>query len=182
MKQTEWKRLLRRWGLPALIIALAGFSLWQLLTRPPLETPTAPSQPTPAPSVPATSAPVGVPVTDGDFRWEARADGSAVLLSYEGDGGAVVLPDRFGALPLRRIGDGAFRDCGAVTAVTVPEGVTSLGDYAFYGCGALSRLTLPASLTDIGSWAIPQHVTVSCPADSEAARWCERRNIPLLAE
>ncbi len=159
-----------------LIILLAGFSLWQLLTRPPLETG---ADATPAPSV--SPPPGGVTAQEADFVWEARPDGTAVLLAYTGAAETIILPEKLGGLPLRRVGDGAFRDCGTVAAVTVPEGVTEIGDYAFY-TSSLSRLTLPASLTEIGSWAVPRGTTVFCPAGSAAAAWCERRSIPHTEE
>ncbi len=51
------------------------------------------------------------------------------------------------------IGDRAFYDCGALTSVTVENGVTSIGDHAFYYCMNLTSLTLPDGVTSIGDSA-----------------------------
>ena len=40
-----------------------------------------------------------------------------------------------------------------VTALEIPEGVTSIGDYAFYNCSRLTSITIPNSVTSIGEWA-----------------------------
>ena len=41
----------------------------------------------------------------------------------------------------------------AITAVTIPEGVTSIGDAAFYGCRGLTNVTIPDGVLNIGSSA-----------------------------
>ena len=47
------------------------------------------------------------------------------------------------------IGGSAFRDCSALTSVTISEGVTSIGQRAFYGCSGLTSVTIPSSVTRI---------------------------------
>ena len=49
-----------------------------------------------------------------------------------------------------RIGDNAFYFCGALTDITIPEGVTSIGHCSFDGCKNLSHISIPASVTEIG--------------------------------
>lgn len=51
------------------------------------------------------------------------------------------------------IDDRAFQNCTALTAVTVPEGVTRIGRLAFMGCTQLESITLPSTLTVVGSYA-----------------------------
>ena len=48
------------------------------------------------------------------------------------------------------ISDDAFRSCGNLTSVTIPDGVTYIGDWAFGGCKSLTNITLPEGLTHIG--------------------------------
>ncbi len=59
---------------------------------------------------------------------------------------AISLPDG-----LTKIGSGAFSSCFGLTKVTVPEGVVSIGDRAFYNCTSLQAVTLPESLKQMGS-------------------------------
>ena len=51
---------------------------------------------------------------------------------------------------------GAFRNCTALTSVTIPQGVSSIGAYAFSGCTSLSTLTLTRTATgtvNLGNYA-----------------------------
>ena len=48
------------------------------------------------------------------------------------------------------IGNSAFADCGMLTSVTIPEGVTSIGELAFYSCQKLISIIVPDSVTSIG--------------------------------
>ena len=48
------------------------------------------------------------------------------------------------------IGGGAFRDCSALTSVTIPNSVTKIGGFAFSGCSALTSVNIPNSVTKIG--------------------------------
>ena len=48
------------------------------------------------------------------------------------------------------IGEGAFRDCSALTSITIPNSVTSIGEGAFWGCSGLTSITIPNSVTSIG--------------------------------
>ena len=51
------------------------------------------------------------------------------------------------------VGQRAFYDCMALTAVTLPKNITKVGDSAFSDCGALREITLPDSITALGSGA-----------------------------
>src|SRR5574344_1218517 len=66
------------------------------------------------------------------------SDGKASI--YKGDGdaaisiltsGALAIPATLGGYPVTSIGDYAFFACNMLTAVTIPENVTSIGAYAF---------------------------------------------------
>ena len=54
------------------------------------------------------------------------------------------------------IGERAFSDC-SLTAITIPEGVTSIGSHAFSGCYSLTSITVPEGVKTIGS-----HAFTSC--------------------
>ena len=51
------------------------------------------------------------------------------------------------------IGGSAFRNCGLLTSVTIPNSVTSIGGSAFSGCSSLTSVTIPNSVTSIGGYA-----------------------------
>lgn len=47
----------------------------------------------------------------------------------------------------------AFYNCRSLSAITIPEGVTSIADSAFYNCYSLSAITIPEAVTSIGNSA-----------------------------
>lgn len=51
------------------------------------------------------------------------------------------------------IGENAFRECAALTAIILPEGLREIGRGAFYGCSRLARIALPGTLVSIRPWA-----------------------------
>lgn len=51
------------------------------------------------------------------------------------------------------IGYDAFRNCGGLTTVYLPDTVERIGEWAFYGCSGLKNITIPEGVTGIGSWA-----------------------------
>ncbi len=59
------------------------------------------------------------------------------------------------ALPegLVSLGEGAFKGCGELPAVTFPASLTVIPDWAFSGCENLPEITLGDNLTEIGSYA-----------------------------
>ena len=52
---------------------------------------------------------------------------------------------------VRTIGEAAFEYCSALTSVTIPNSVTTIGNHAFKDCSALTSVTIPNSVTEIGS-------------------------------
>lgn len=65
---------------------------------------------------------------------------------------AIVIPDS-----VTSIGNEAFRLCG-LTSIVIPNGVTHIADQAFGGCTSLTSVTIPDSVTSINmhafSWCI----------------------------
>ncbi len=73
---------------------------------------------------------------------------NGVLKKYNGDGGAVIVPDGVTA-----IGAGAFKECNTLTSVVLPDSVASIGRNAFASCYNLAEVSLPSGITDIDSGA-----------------------------
>jgi BspA type Leucine rich repeat region (6 copies) len=75
-------------------------------------------------------------------------NGTIGIVSYMGDGGAVVIPQSIDSMPVVSIGDNAFAG-SSISSITIPDSVTQIGDDAFATCG-LSTITFPNSITSIG--------------------------------
>lgn len=88
----------------------------------------------------------------GDFVYQTNG-GGAVVTGYAGPGGAVVIPDTLGGVPVRMIGASAFDKETTVTSVNIPNSVTNIHSYAFFNCTSLSNVTLPNGLISIGDYA-----------------------------
>ena len=71
----------------------------------------------------------------------------------------LVLPD-----DLVEIGEGAFRDVGAIDEVVLPEGITTIGEWAFAG-DTIGAINLPASLVSIADNAFDGPVAVEVSAE-----------------
>lgn len=66
----------------------------------------------------------------------------------------------------------AFAECSSLTAVTLPETLTSLEEMVFSSCTALERISLPDSLEQI-----PNHLFESCSALKSVAFGAKVRSI-----
>ena len=85
----------------------------------------------------------------GDYEYEYYADSTASITRYSGWDAEVVIPAELDGHPVTAIGEQAFY-YASLTAVTIPEGVTTIGDSAFSDCISLTAVTIPDSVTEIG--------------------------------
>ena len=67
--------------------------------------------------------------------------------------GQVTIPSTLGGYNVTCIGDRAFRNCGELTSVTIPEGMATIGQFAFENCGKLTSVGIPSSVLNIRSGA-----------------------------
>ena len=75
------------------------------------------------------------------------------VLDLQLDGSVLNIPSEIDGYKVTGIGDLAFFNCGHITGVTIPEGVTIIGHRAFAGCNSLKSITIPTSVRWIGMWA-----------------------------
>ncbi len=54
---------------------------------------------------------------------------------------------------ITEIGEGAFRGCGSIAEIEIPDTVTSIGAAAFSGCESLTFIDIPESVTFVGAEA-----------------------------
>ena len=63
--------------------------------------------------------------------------------------GNITSVDLRGCPKLKSIGDYAFDSCSSLTAITIPDGVTSIDEGAFWSCSSLTAITIPDGVTSI---------------------------------
>ena len=85
---------------------------------------------------------------------EAEVTYESQFGSYLGD---VIIPATVTyngtTFPVTSIGEGAFRGCGSLTTIEIPNSVTIIGNYAFAWCFILTTIDIPNSVTIIGELA-----------------------------
>ena len=73
---------------------------------------------------------------------------------YSGD---IVIPDSVeysgSVYKVEIINNNSFRNCTAVTSVTIPTSATAIGEYAFDGCTSLENINIGGGVTNIGRYA-----------------------------
>ncbi len=108
-------------------------------------------------------------------------NGGAVITGYSGDVALLTVPATLDGLPVVAIGEHAFERSN-LTAVILPDGITSIGWFAFYECEGLSGITIPASVTSIGYAVFDgcPSLTVHCTAGSYAERYAQSYAIAYI--
>jgi hypothetical protein len=119
-------------------------------------------------------------LTSGYWTYILNGSNEATITSYNGPGGAVVIPGTINERVVKTIGSGtapifgdgnttvtsalipnsvnviareAFKNCYGLTQVTIPHGVTDIKEWAFSGCSGLTSVTIPDSVTRIWGYA-----------------------------
>ncbi len=73
----------------------------------------------------------------------------------------IVIPGTYDNKPVTSIGDSAFKYCGRLRSIEIPNGVTSIGDSAFYGCSSITGIELPDSLIHINDRAFYECISLT---------------------
>ena len=84
-----------------------------------------------------------------------------------------------------KIGEDAFRECGYLSYIEIPDTVVEICDRAFYDMDDLHKLTIPESVTKFGEEIVvayaeedPDKVTVNVKSGSAAETYCKENKIP----
>ena len=98
------------------------------------------------------------------WSYEKSEDGTIRLISYKGSETKITIPERIGKSIVTALGNELFSPgksrrplnqrivSEALTAVTIPDTVTSIGYGAFSGCENLETIVIPGSVTGIGGY------------------------------
>ena len=117
------------------------------------------------PTAEPTLAPTAEPLTSSDEQYDyvLLEDGTAEITAFRNHGVitadgkrvfgyTLVIPPAIDGYTVSAIGDRAFIREGALTGVTIPDGVKTIGECAFFCC-KIYKVTIPNSVTSIGNGA-----------------------------
>jgi len=86
--------------------------------------------------------------TSGDFEYTVLDDGTVSLKKYTGKASELTIPAELDGKPVTAIGEEAIST--KLTAVTIPDSVTTIERVAFAQCKKLKKIVIPDSVTYIG--------------------------------
>ena len=104
----------------------------------------------------------GISINGHQFEFVSdRTDGigGIRITGYNGAGNSIVIPQEINGIPVRAIGNGAFRE-KYIFSITIPNSVIIIGNEAFFG-NFLTSVTIPNSVTSIGNSAFQNNLLTS---------------------
>ncbi len=78
---------------------------------------------------------------------------TVIIDKYTGTDTVLYIPEEINGKPVVSIANEAFKNCTALTSVTIPSSITSIGNQAFYNCRALTSITIPQGVASLGTYA-----------------------------
>lgn len=81
--------------------------------------------------------------TEGDFEYvidDWHESTSAMIVGYNGSATELVIPSTLGGYLVTEIGGYAFKNCGSLKSVTIPNSVTEIISSAFFGTSSLMSI------------------------------------------
>lgn len=111
-------------------------------------------------AVPLSSVSAQTGKTEDELRLQYEiVDGNAYITGATGADPLVMIPSEIDGKKVTGICSGAFMGMDELTAVVLPDSVTSVGEKAFSACPSLTTVTIGGGVTDIGDLAFS-----ACPA------------------
>jgi hypothetical protein len=89
------------------------------------------------------------------------ANGQASVVGYSLPDASVNIPVDLISIPIRSIGNSAFKDNSDLTTITFSGNITSIDDFAFENCSNLLKINIPNSVTSIGKSAFNNCTSLS---------------------
>lgn len=108
------------------------------------------------------------------LTYELSEDGTYYIVADANDRvESVVIPETYKGKPVKSIGNIAFKDCGGLVSIVIPNSVTSIGSDAFYDCNSLTSIVIPDSVTSIDYYAFSgcTNLIIYCEAESKPSGW-----------
>ena len=86
------------------------------------------------------------------LKFELNEEGTGYILVGIGSCGdkKLVIPETYNKKPVVEVGDSAFLDNWNITAIDIPDNVTTLQDSSFKGCRILTEVKLGKGVKSIG--------------------------------
>lgn len=88
-------------------------------------------------------------VTDSKNFLYSKQNNSIAINEYVGGYLNVIIPDTIEGYPVTEISSNAFRNCAAITDITMPDSIISIGSYAFDGCNSLKKVKMSSAIEKI---------------------------------
>ena len=85
-----------------------------------------------------------------DFGYTLDANNLATITAYYGTATEISIPSTIDGYTVTAIGSGIFMNT-SITAVTIPNTVTSIGSNAFYQCRSLASITMGTGVQTVGN-------------------------------
>ena len=82
------------------------------------------------------------------------------------------IPAEYNGLPVKEIGNSAFKNYNWVRKINIPDGVTTIGENAFYNCTMLKEINIPQTVTSIGYAAFSGCTGLTSVHISSIEAWC----------
>lgn len=98
----------------------------------------------------------GIPVTNYKDNYSYVINNGEVTINKINGvpEGVIVIPSEFDGYPVKAIASNAFTYLPNITAVVIPDTVTSIGYFAFMQCNNLKDIFVPGSVTELADSAI----------------------------
>ncbi len=88
-------------------------------------------------------------ITEGEYGYVVREDGTVSIEKYTGAGGNVTIPSKLGGKTVTYIGDRAFWLNKNITGVTIPDTVTECAHFAFAHCEKLESVNIGKGMKEL---------------------------------